>query len=943
MNQTTKALIVDPIFRGSRLFYSWMAFRAFRAAGLQPRILTRVEFRSDDFPAYFDSDEAIDPVINLPKGFWYGKIADEQIRELVNAIASRTDDSAAAITHVHFSGLDEMFPALLDMLAERFAKSDARATFSFVHYDARYLLRDGDGFLKMRARIQSALKRLPGARMLLLDDRLEDALPSAFEKQVIILPDPAPLEPKTIEHIKKLPESSTLYDRDDSRLRVVALGRQSDRKGLPDIIRAARELDQACRTRIYVSGPLEATQEKFREPLLALTPDPLVWRDEYVGEEEIRLTYRDAHYVLLPYDRSFEGSSGVFAYAAAFGKPIIATDHGCVGYRIKRHGLGFVYPAGRPAALARILSALPGPDSREYSKMQTFVSQYENNHNMANFTKRLLNLINDAQKPQRAPIGENNMTSIAVARSGGNAAKAVIAPNAAGQPAAGTLQDSFERLSTAPRHLDYKQIMLFDTAVSSRNLGDQIIMESTRPLLRLIFPKCIFVNAPTHEYTGTEALKLMEKSEYSFVCGTNLLASHANDYKQWKLQGTDAFLLSGLTLLGVGWWQYQERPNAYTQFLYNRILSDTAMHSVRDGYTKKQLTAAGVTNVLNTCCPTTWWLTKRHLASIPREKQDVVVFTFTDYARNLEADNAITAELAQRYRKVYCWLQGSNDYEYAQSLQSNSIEYIAPSIEAYAEFLEVTDCDYVGTRLHAGIRALQAGRRALILAVDNRATEIANDIGLPVIARDNIDAIKRTLDRGWDLDICVPYPAINAWVRQFGHSHNFDIEPLVDQLIHKLPVEPHTPASAARPILVTISGELKRDTYMHYQVQCRDQLRGDELSFLVFRTDHALGVTIRPSNQRVPSTGFLDGLSLQCDKYGELLQITFPPDKDEITANTDMGGNDGKLFDELERYFSAAGENGAARVIVRPGVEDKMEARALLQAVAAEFLRRRRV
>ena len=38
---TISALIVDPIFRGSRLFYSWMAFEAFQSAGFEPRILTR--------------------------------------------------------------------------------------------------------------------------------------------------------------------------------------------------------------------------------------------------------------------------------------------------------------------------------------------------------------------------------------------------------------------------------------------------------------------------------------------------------------------------------------------------------------------------------------------------------------------------------------------------------------------------------------------------------------------------------------------------------------------------------------------------------------------------------------------------------------------------------------------------------------------------------------
>ena len=50
-----------------------------------------------------------------------------------------------------------------------------------------------------------------------------------------------------------------------------------------------------------------------------------------------------------------------------------------------------------------------------------------------------------------------------------------------------SLQQSVEALGAAPKHLDYKQILLFDTAVSSKNLGDQVIMGSTKSLLRFIF------------------------------------------------------------------------------------------------------------------------------------------------------------------------------------------------------------------------------------------------------------------------------------------------------------------------------------------------------------------------------------------------------------------------------------------------------------------------
>ena len=49
------------------------------------------------------------------------------------------------------------------------------------------------------------------------------------------------------------------------------------------------------------------------------------------------------------------------------------------------------------------------------------------------------------------------------------------------------------------------------------------------------------------------------------------------------------------------------------------------------------------------------------------------------------------------------------------------------SVDAETDALiQDTECDYIGTRLHGGIRALQHGRRSLILSVDNRAVVLAS-------------------------------------------------------------------------------------------------------------------------------------------------------------------------------------------------------------------------
>jgi polysaccharide pyruvyl transferase WcaK-like protein len=52
----------------------------------------------------------------------------------------------------------------------------------------------------------------------------------------------------------------------------------------------------------------------------------------------------------------------------------------------------------------------------------------------------------------------------------------------------------------------------------------------------------------------------------------------------------------------------------------------------------------------------------------------------------------------------------------------------------------------IGVRLHAGIRALQRGRQAVIVAIDNRAREMVRDFALPVVEYDATTRVPQWLD-----------------------------------------------------------------------------------------------------------------------------------------------------------------------------------------------------
>ena len=83
---------------------------------------------------------------------------------------------------------------------------------------------------------------------------------------------------------------------------------------------------------------------------------------------------------------------------------------------------------------------------------------------------------------------------------------------------------------------------------------------------------------------------------------------------------------------------------------------------------------------------------------------------------------------------------------------------------AYDRLLrEAPSLDYVGNRLHGGIRALQHGRRAIIVEIDNRAQEMGRDFNLPTVARDDFARLEAMIDGDLAIAVTPPVEAIARW------------------------------------------------------------------------------------------------------------------------------------------------------------------------------------
>lgn len=318
--------------------------------------------------------------------------------------------------------------------------------------------------------------------------------------------------------------------------------------------------------------------------------------------------------------------------------------------------------------------------------------------------------------------------------------------------------------------LGYDQIGLINPSIGTANMGDIIIYDAVYNHLRIMFKDAFLTNYPSHLHTSYDAKLGMAKNDVVFVGGTNLLSSYMDNYYQWKLDPNDKFFLKNkVVLMGVGWWQYQNKPNAYTKKLLTSILSKDYIHSVRDSYTRDMLKSIGINNVVNTTCPTLWNLTSNHCSKIQLKRTTEVVTTLTYYKSNERLDRQLLEILTDNYEKVYLWVQGIQDVNYLKKIypEFKKIILVPPTMEAFNSILENPNMEYVGTRLHAGIRAIQKGKRTLILAVDNRALEISKDTNLNVIPIEEVEKIQGFIKGEYNTSLNLPIEEIASWKNQF--------------------------------------------------------------------------------------------------------------------------------------------------------------------------------
>lgn len=312
-----------------------------------------------------------------------------------------------------------------------------------------------------------------------------------------------------------------------------------------------------------------------------------------------------------------------------------------------------------------------------------------------------------------------------------------------------------------------RRIALLKPSISTKNKGDNIIVNYCEKILEGIFPFDFFCDVSTHNVIDELSRSIIDKSLHNILCGSGILTSDLFKGRmkggQWMVDETSYY--NNVILMGVGWERYQDYATKRTAQCYQKFLSKKYLHAVRDNYSLGKLAECGIKNVINTGCPTIWGMTPEAVSNIRKNIAKKAAIAFNYHQTDEKRDKVILNTAREFYgENIFLWAQSQRDIDYAEhiGLKYNPIRTIT-HLSQYEIMLEFDEIDYIGCRLHGGIHALNYCQRAFIVPVDNRSAEMGEDFKLPVF---NAGDIKQVLPY-YVPEIKIDLEAINEWKGQF--------------------------------------------------------------------------------------------------------------------------------------------------------------------------------
>lgn len=321
-------------------------------------------------------------------------------------------------------------------------------------------------------------------------------------------------------------------------------------------------------------------------------------------------------------------------------------------------------------------------------------------------------------------------------------------------------------------------IVLFNTAIATSNLGDYIICDSAKEELKSLLDTSFVMELGSHVknfgvayycYPNTK-IDFLKRADYKFVLGTNLLTSNMlRSIRQWPMGLIERKAYKDCIMMGVGTTYDSIKMDVLTRQMYKQILRKDIAHSVRDEKSKQLIESLGNYHVIDTGCPTLWGLTEDVCQSIPKEKAKNVVFTVSGYKnqKDIEKDQCMLEILENNYDNLYLWVQTTEDNAYYETLKHNKPVKKLFTLEQFRNVCINGDVDYIGTRLHGGIFAMQNRVRSIIIEIDHRAAGFREINRIITLKRDHINELEDLIHQNIKTEIKIRSKEINEWLGQF--------------------------------------------------------------------------------------------------------------------------------------------------------------------------------
>lgn len=322
------------------------------------------------------------------------------------------------------------------------------------------------------------------------------------------------------------------------------------------------------------------------------------------------------------------------------------------------------------------------------------------------------------------------------------------------------------------------KVVLFNTAIGTTNNGDFIIYENAKRGIQPLLEKSFVMEFGTHlnnlgilHYcVHSSKVSFADSCDYKFVLGTNLLTSNMwRSIRQWPVGPFNRLIYKNCIMMGTGITYDKTKMDLFTRQMYQQILRKDIVHSVRDEKSKKMLETISGVKAINTGCPTLWGLTPDVCDKIPVKKAKNAVVSVSGYKSQIDkkADQILVDTMEANYDKIYLWVQTIEDEHYYKELNHKKEAVNIYSLYEFKRLCENGNVDYIGTRLHGGIFAMQNLVRTIIIEIDHRASGFREDNHINTISRANIEELEDYLNCDVKTEIVLRESEIKDWLSQF--------------------------------------------------------------------------------------------------------------------------------------------------------------------------------